>query len=57
MIFSAVEVEAVYGRYGMQPSPAQFSARAIKTSWWLGAASLAFGLFIKITSELLEREA
>jgi len=41
----------------MQPSPAQFSARAMKTSWWLGAASLAFGLFIKITSELLEREA
>ncbi len=41
----------------MQPSPAQFSARAIKTSWWLGTASLALGLFIKITSELLEHEA
>jgi hypothetical protein len=41
----------------MQPSPAKFSARAIKTSLWLGTASLAFGLFIKITSELLEHEA
>jgi undecaprenyl-diphosphatase len=40
----------------MQPSPAKFSARAIKASWWLGTASLAFGLFIKITSELLEHE-
>jgi hypothetical protein len=42
MIFSAVEVEAVYGRYGMQPSPAQFSARAIKTSWWLGGCVAGF---------------
>jgi len=40
----------------MQPHPAKFSARAIKASWWLGTASLAFGLFIKITSELLEHE-
>jgi undecaprenyl-diphosphatase len=40
----------------MQPSPAQFSARTIKISWWLGTASLAFALFIKITSELLEHE-
>jgi undecaprenyl-diphosphatase len=40
----------------MQPSSAKFSARAIKVSWWLGTASLAFGLFIKITSELLEHE-
>jgi undecaprenyl-diphosphatase len=40
----------------MQPSAAKFSARAITTSWWLGTASLAFGLFIKITSELLESE-
>ena len=54
--FSAVAVEAVCGRYGMQPSPAKFSAHAIKASWWLGTASLAFGLFIKITSELLEHE-
>src|SRR5512133_2464096 len=54
--FSAVEVEAVCGGYGMQPGPAKFPARAIKASWWLGTASLAFGLFIKITSELLEHE-
>lgn len=40
----------------MQPDPAKFSARAMKTSWWLGTALLAFGLFIKITSELLEHE-
>ena len=40
----------------MQPSPAKFSARVIKASWWLGTASLAFGLFMKITSELLEHE-
>src|ERR1019366_469959 len=54
--FSAAAVEAVCGRYGMQPSLAKFSARAIKASWWLGTASLAFGFFIKITSELLEHE-
>ena len=40
----------------MQPSPAKFSARAIKASLWLGTGSLAFTLFIKITSELLEHE-
>lgn len=40
----------------MQPSPAKFSAQAIKASWRLGTASLAFGLFFKITSELLEHE-
>src|ERR1035441_8677301 len=40
----------------MQSSQAKFSARAIKASWLLGTASLAFGLFIKITSELLEHE-
>ena len=40
----------------MQTSYAKFSSRAIKASWWLGTASLAFGLFIKITSELLEHE-
>ncbi len=40
----------------MQPSPAKFSVRAIKASWWLGTALLALGLFIKITSELLEHE-
>ena len=40
----------------MQPSAAKFSARTIKASWWLGTASLAFCLFIKITSELLEHE-
>jgi undecaprenyl-diphosphatase len=40
----------------MQPSPAKFSAPAIKASLWLGTASLAFALFIKITSELLEHE-
>jgi undecaprenyl-diphosphatase len=40
----------------MQPSPAKFSARAIKASLWMGTASLAFAFFIKITSELLEHE-
>ncbi len=40
----------------MQPGPAKFSARAIKASWWLGTALLAFGPFIKITSEPLEHE-
>ena len=40
----------------MQPSPAKFSARAIKASLWLGTGSLAFTLFIKITSELLEHK-
>ncbi len=40
----------------MEPTPAKFSTRAIKASLWLGTASLAFALFIKITSELLEHE-
>jgi undecaprenyl-diphosphatase len=40
----------------MQPNPAQFLSRAIKVSWWLGTASLAFTVFIKITSELMEHE-
>jgi len=36
--------------------PSKFSARALRASWRLGTASLAFSLFIKITSELLEHE-
>jgi len=40
----------------MQPSPAKFSARTIEAALWLGTAALAFALFIKITSELLEHE-
>jgi len=40
----------------MQPSPTKFSTSAIKASWWLGTASLAFSFFIKTTSELLEHE-
>jgi len=36
--------------------PDRFSARAIKAAWWLGTASLAFGVYIEITSELLEDE-
>jgi hypothetical protein len=36
----------------MQTSHAKFSARGIKAFWWLGTASLAVGLFIKITSQL-----
>ncbi|HUY95976.1 MAG TPA: hypothetical protein VMU71_11780 [Terracidiphilus sp.] len=40
----------------MEPTPAKFSTRAIKASLWLGTASLAFALFIKITSELLEHK-
>src|ERR1700688_4084672 len=56
VFFSAVALEAVCGRYGMQPSPAKFWARAIKASWRLGTASRAFALFINITSELLEPE-
>ena len=41
----------------MQPNPSKSSARVIKASLWFGTASLAFALFIKITSELLEHEA
>jgi hypothetical protein len=40
----------------MQPSPPQFPARAIRLSLQLGAAALAFGLFVSITHELLEQE-
>ena len=40
----------------MQPSQTKFSARAMKASLWLRTASLAFALFIKITSELLGHE-
>jgi undecaprenyl-diphosphatase len=40
----------------MQPSPPQFPVRAIRLSLWLGAAALAFGLFVSITHELLEQE-
>ena len=40
----------------MQQSPVSFSSGAIKFSLWLGAASLAFAFFIKLTSELLEHE-
>jgi len=40
----------------MQLSPLRFSAREKRLSLWLGAASLSFGIFVKITSELLEHE-
>lgn len=40
----------------MQLSPLGFSAREKRLSLWLGAASLSFGIFVKITSELLEHE-
>ena len=40
----------------MQLSPLRFSARDYRLSLWLGAASLSFGIFVKITSELLEHE-
>jgi len=40
----------------MQLSPLSFSAREKRLSLWLGAASLSFGIFVKITSELLEHE-
>jgi undecaprenyl-diphosphatase len=40
----------------MQVSPLRFSAREKRLSLWLGAASLSFGIFVKITSELLEHE-
>jgi undecaprenyl-diphosphatase len=40
----------------MQISPFRFSGREIRLSLWLGAAALSFGIFIKITSELLENE-
>lgn len=40
----------------MQLSPLRFSDREKRLSLWLGAASLSFGIFVKITSELLEHE-
>jgi undecaprenyl-diphosphatase len=40
----------------MQLSPLRLSLREKQLSLWLGAASLSFGIFIKITSELLENE-
>lgn len=40
----------------MQLSPLRFSAHEKRLSLWLGAASLCFGIFVKITSELLEHE-
>lgn len=42
--------------FNMQLSPLHFSDREKRLSLWLGAASLSFGIFIKITSELLEHE-
>lgn len=40
----------------MRLSPSRFSPRARKTALLIGTVSLAVGLFIKITSELLEHE-
>jgi undecaprenyl-diphosphatase len=40
----------------MQLTPLRFSVREKRLSLWLGAASLSFGIFVKITSELLEHE-
>jgi undecaprenyl-diphosphatase len=40
----------------MQLSPLRFSSREKRLPLWLGAASLSFGIFVKITSELLEHE-
>lgn len=40
----------------MQLSPLRLSLREKHLSLWLGAASLSFGAFIKITSELLEND-
>jgi undecaprenyl-diphosphatase len=40
----------------MQLSPLRLSLREKQLPLWLGAASLSFGIFIKITSELLENE-
>ena len=35
-------------------SRALFSARAGRISLWLGGAALAFGMFVRITRELIE---
>ena len=40
----------------MQLSPLRLSPQVKYLSLWLGAASLSFGIFIKITAELLENE-
>ena len=40
----------------MQLSPLRFTLHEKHLSLWLGAASLSFGIFVKITSELLENE-
>jgi len=40
----------------MQWNPLRLSAGDKPLSLWLGAASLSFGIFVKITSELLENE-
>jgi undecaprenyl-diphosphatase len=40
----------------MQLSPLHLSAQEKRLSLWLGATSLIFGIFVKITSELLENE-
>ena len=40
----------------MQLSPLSFSGREKRLSLWLGATSLCFGVFVKITSELRENE-
>jgi undecaprenyl-diphosphatase len=42
--------------FTMQLSPLRFSAHEKSSSLWLGAAALSFGIFVKITSELLEHE-
>src|SRR5271165_205852 len=40
----------------MQVSPLHFTAREERLALLLGAAALCFGIFVKITSELLENE-
>jgi undecaprenyl-diphosphatase len=40
----------------MQLSSLRFSAPEKRLTLWLGAAALSFGIFVKITSELLEHE-
>ena len=40
----------------MRLSRLRFSAREKSSPLWLGAAALSFGIFIKITSELLKHE-
>lgn len=40
----------------MQLTPLHLPAHEKRLSLWLGAASLSFGIFVKITSELLENE-